>query len=82
MRTYLPGWRQKAECTFCADNTLVLDAWEKDKMIDHIFAKNVDTSNLATHVIMKDLVTIKDEAGVDIMSNMSDHFGVKLEFLK
>jgi len=79
---YFSKMLEQAECTFCADNTLVLDAWEKDKMIDHIFAKNVDTSNLATQVIMKDLVTIKDEAGVDIMSNMSDHFGVKLEFLK
>ena len=73
---------EQAECTFCESNTLVLDAWEKDKMIDHIFVKNVDTSKLATQVIMKEPVTIKNEAGVDILSNLSDHFGVHLESFK
>ena len=73
---------EQAECTFCESNTLVLDAWEKDKMIDHIFVKNVDPSKLTAQVIMKDLVTIKDENGLDILSNISDHFGIKLEPLK
>jgi len=61
---------------------LVLDAWEKDKMIDHIFVKNVDPSKLTAQVIMKDLVTIKDENGLETLSNISDHFGIKLEPLK
>jgi len=79
---YFSKMLEQAECTFCESNTLVLDAWEKDKMIDHIFVKNVDTSKLATQVIMKEPVTIKNEAGVDILSNLSDHFGVHLESFK
>ena len=79
---YFDNMLEQAECTFCDANTLVLDAWEKDKMIDHIFVKNVDHSKFTSQVIMKDLVTIKDENGLDILSNISDHFGIKLEPLK
>ena len=79
---YFSSMLEQAECTFCDANTLVLDAWEKDKMIDHIFVKNVDPSKLTAQVIMKDLVTIKDENGLETLSNISDHFGIKLEPLK
>ncbi len=69
-----PTSEQHLEATFSLSNTLV-DPNEREVALDHIFIKNGTYSE--AEVILKDVVEItkKDEV---IMSNISDHYGLRV----
>ena len=76
---FYDSMKKNPECTFCSDNTLMDGPHQKGRVIDHIFVKNVDLEGLTLKVDMKELVTIEDNDGQAVKSNLSDHYGLSLE---
>ena len=68
------------ECTFCADghsNTLLAEGG--NYLIDHVYSKGINP--LSARVVFKEKVQVKTEAdGRMVTTNLSDHFGVLVEF--
>ena len=64
-------------CTWCKANTLV-DETSSDRIIDHVFLKGFGTATTAASRILDGTTTI-DVGGTATETNLSDHFGVRVE---
>lgn len=66
------------QCTYCSSaiNTLNKDI-NKNELIDHIYIKGA--SALSSEVVFKEQITIQTEQGDEQLSNLSDHFGVRVK---
>jgi endonuclease/exonuclease/phosphatase family metal-dependent hydrolase len=62
------------ECTFCANNSLT-DS-KNNLIIDHIFTKNVEL--VSTTVTKKQKIKLILKDGTKILSNLSDHYGIRI----
>lgn len=72
-------YKENAKCTFCENNTLVKKSKTGDNnfVLDHIFVKNTEV--VSSELIFDELVTLEKKSKL-IESNLSDHFGVLLDF--
>lgn len=61
-------------CTWCTANTLVGEG-STNRIIDHVFLRNVDQVYLKAERILDQLVSVGVE-GAPMEMNLSDHFGV------
>ena len=66
------------ECTYCsgASNTLN-EGVSANILIDHIYVKG--TSVVSSEIIFKEKVTVQTDEGEELLSNLSDHFGILIE---
>lgn len=66
------------ECTFCpTENSLIDDTSESGGFIDHVLVKNFATPRYESSRILTDTTTVTFE-GAPVVTNFSDHFGLKL----
>ncbi|MBU4483992.1 hypothetical protein KKA47_01065, partial [bacterium] len=72
---------EKVGCSWCGENNnLVRKKHDKEnKLIDHIFIKNLPVQKTKTTVIFNKPVEISNEKETSFKANLSDHFGVFLQ---
>ncbi|MEM6996996.1 MAG: endonuclease/exonuclease/phosphatase family protein [Myxococcota bacterium] len=70
-----------AGCSFCADNTLLEGATDVDDLIDHVYLMTNDTVDDA-RIVFDEVVDIARADGTMASSNLSDHYGVRVDLLR
>lgn len=70
-----------APCSFCGSNTLLAGATDVDELIDHAYVKTDGQIEEAT-IVFDSPVSITKADGTVAESNISDHFGVRLDLLR
>ena len=73
-----PTSEERLGCTYCSGNTLVDDS-ENNVALDHIFVINANYEK--AEIIFDEKVTIIEKKQ-ELITNISDHFGLKIKVLK
>ncbi len=66
------------ECTYCSEAINTLNkGTSKNELIDHIYIKGA--SAFSSEVVFKEKITVQTEEGDEQLTNLSDHFGVRVK---
>lgn len=68
-------------CSFCGDNTLLGGATDVDDLIDHIYVQTTGMVESAS-IVFDQVVEIMRADGSSGSSNLSDHYGVRVELAR